>query len=135
MSENTTKSAQSENTTKTEETKMTTKPAAKTTKKTTTKKTTRKAPAKKSTAKKPAAKSTKKPAAKKSTKKSPAKAKKPSASQMFQQLIMEQKLTDDEIFAAVQKQFGLDDKKRNYVGWYRAYLKREGKGEFKPVTK
>jgi len=49
-----------------------------------------------------------------------------SAAAMFQGLILEGKLTDDEIFAAVQEQFGLDDKKRSYVGWYRNKLKKDG---------
>lgn len=49
-----------------------------------------------------------------------------SAAQMFQDLIMAGKLTDDEIFSAVKEQFGLDDKKRSYVGWYRNKLKKDG---------
>ena len=49
-----------------------------------------------------------------------------SAAKMFQGLILEGKLTDDETFAAVQDQFGLDDKKRSYVGWYRNKLKKDG---------
>lgn len=87
-------------------------------------------------AKKPAAKTTEvkagrravdpvvkvKPAAK------PAKAgeKKPSAAQMFQDLIMAGKLTDDQIFEKVQAEFGLDEKKRGYVKWYRNHLKKSG---------
>ena len=50
----------------------------------------------------------------------------PSAAQMFQGLIMEGKLTDNEIFSAVQDEFGLDDKKRSYVSWYRNNLKKKG---------
>jgi Golgi nucleoside diphosphatase len=63
-----------------------------------------------------------KPAAK------PAKAveKKPSAAQMFQDLIMAGKLTDDQIFEKVQAEFGLDEKKRGYVKWYRNHLKKQG---------
>lgn len=53
--------------------------------------------------------------------------KKPSASAMFQELIMEGKLTDDQIFKKVQAAFGLDDKKRSYVTWYRNHLTKEGK--------
>lgn len=90
----------------------------------------KKAPAKKKAA--PKAKAA--PAKKAAPKKAPAKkraAKAPageykSAAQMFQELILAGKLTDDEIFAAVQEQFGLDDKKRSYVGWYRNKLKKDG---------
>lgn len=49
-----------------------------------------------------------------------------SASAMFQGLIMDGKLTDDEIFAQVQQAFSLDDKKRSYVTWYRNNLKKKG---------
>jgi len=45
----------------------------------------------------------------------------------FQELIMKGTLTDDQIFAAVKKEFGLNDSKRYYVGWYRNYCKRQGK--------
>lgn len=48
------------------------------------------------------------------------------ASQLFQLLIMEGKLTDDKIFEDVKEAFGLDDKKRGYVGWYRNHLKKTG---------
>lgn len=54
------------------------------------------------------------------------KVKRESASAMFQELIMAGKMTDDEIFAAVQEKFGLPDKKRNYVPWYRNHLKKAG---------
>jgi hypothetical protein len=79
------------------------------------------APVKTAKVEKPAAK-TAKPAAK------PAKAgeKKPSAAQMFQDLIMAGKLTDDQIFEKVQAEFGLDEKKRGYVKWYRNHLKKQG---------
>jgi len=53
--------------------------------------------------------------------------KKPSAAQMFQDLIMEGKLTDDQIFEKVQAEFGLDEKKRAYVKWYRNNLRKQGK--------
>lgn len=76
-----------------------------------------KAPAKKSSAK-PAAAA--KPAAKPGEKKV-------SAAQMFQDLIMEGKLTDDKIFEKVQEKFGLDEKKRGYVKWYRNHLAKQGK--------
>lgn len=49
-----------------------------------------------------------------------------SAAQFFKQLIMEGKLTDDQIFATVQEAFGLSDKKRGYVQWYRNHLKKTG---------
>lgn len=52
--------------------------------------------------------------------------KKMSAAQMFQDLIMQGKLTDDQIFEKVQAQFGLDEKKRGYVKWYRNHLKKQG---------
>lgn len=52
--------------------------------------------------------------------------KKPSAANMFKELIMEGKLTDDQIFAKVQKEFGLDDNKRSYVKWYRNDLTKKG---------
>lgn len=67
------------------------------------------------------AKATKAPAAKKE-----AGEKKPSAANMFKDLIMEGKLTDDQIFAKVQKEFGLDDNKRSYVKWYRNDLTKKG---------
>lgn len=101
----------------------------------TTKKTaaTEKAAATKTAAKKaapvtkPAAKSapakTAKPAAKPTAKTGE---KKMSAAQMFQDLIMQGKLTDDQIFEKVQAQFGLDEKKRGYVKWYRNHLKKQG---------
>lgn len=50
----------------------------------------------------------------------------PSAAQMFQDLIMAGKLTDDQIFEKVQAEFGLDEKKRGYVKWYRNHLKKTG---------
>lgn len=52
---------------------------------------------------------------------------KPSAAQMFQDLIMAGKLTDDQIFEKVQAEFGLDEKKRGYVKWYRSHLRKQGK--------
>ena len=67
----------------------------------------------------------------------PAKAKsdKPreSASQLFKALIMEGKLTDDQIFTKVQLKYGLDAKKRGYVAWYRNYLKKQKKNPPDPV--
>ena len=45
----------------------------------------------------------------------------------FQDLIMEGKLTDAEIFDVVQKEFKLDDSKKGYVSWYRNYLRKHGK--------
>lgn len=52
--------------------------------------------------------------------------KRESAAQMFQDLIMAGKLTDDQIFEKVQEKFGLDEKKRGYVKWYRNHLKKQG---------
>lgn len=93
----------------------------------TTKKTaaTEKAAATKTAAKKAAPA---KPAAK------PAKTgeKKPSAAQMFQDLIMAGKLTDDQIFEKVQAEFGLDEKKRGYTKWYRNHLKKQGQNPPEP---
>lgn len=50
----------------------------------------------------------------------------PSAASRFRELIMEGKKTDDQIFAIVQKEFGLDDNKRSYVKWYRNDLAKKG---------
>lgn len=50
----------------------------------------------------------------------------PSAAARFKELIMAGKLTDDQIFDKVAQEFGLDDSKRNYVGWYRNALRKEG---------
>lgn len=86
-------------------------------------------PVKKSNASKPPAKKmeAKKPAAKPIATKSAAPVKKESAAQMFQDLIMEGKLTDDKIFEKVQTKFGLDDSKKGYVKWYRNHLAKLGK--------
>lgn len=78
---------------------------------------------------KPAVKAAKAPATKTGEKKM-------SAAQMFQDLIMAGKLTDDQIFEKVQAEFGLDEKKRGYVKWYRNHLKKQGKNPPEPkVTK
>jgi hypothetical protein len=77
------------------------------------------------------AKAAGKPAAKKVAKE-PAE-KKPTAAQMFKDLIMAGELTDDKIFAKVQKAFGLDDNKRSYVKWYRNDLVK--RGEKPPAAK
>lgn len=87
--------------------------------------------AKKATAKKAAGKAEAAPKGK-AAKKAPAErreqaARGPTAAAKFQELIMEGKKTDDQIFAAVQKEFGLDDSKRSYVKWYRNYLTKQGK--------
>jgi hypothetical protein len=74
-----------------------------------------------------------KDAAKKTASGKPAKAaaktgeKRESAAQMFQDLIMKGTFSDDVIFKKVQEKFGLDDKKRGYVTWYRNYLRKQGK--------
>lgn len=75
--------------------------------------------AKKAGASKPAAKKTAAP-------KGEAKAPRESAAAMFKELIMAGGKTDDQIFAAVQKKFGLDEKKRSYVAWYRNDLTKKG---------
>lgn len=90
-------------------------PAAKTTKPTA-------APAKKVAAKTPAAK-TAKPPKEAGAEKAP----RDSAANMFRELIMAGELTDDKIFEKVQKKFGLEDKSRSHVGWYRNNLQRQGK--------
>lgn len=89
-------------------------------------KTAKKATTKKAAAEKPAK------TAKGKTGKAPAEKKEraprgPTAASRFQELIMEGKKTDDQIFATVQKEFGLDDSKRSYVKWYRNYLTKQGK--------
>lgn len=56
----------------------------------------------------------------------PKKERGPSASGRFKELIMAGKQTDDEIFKTVQKEFNLSDDKRNYVAWYRNYLRKQG---------
>jgi hypothetical protein len=70
----------------------------------------------------------------KPTKVSESSGRKPSAAQMFQDLIMAGKLTDDQIFEQVQAAFGLDEKKRGYVKWYRNYLRKQGKNPPEPKT-
>ena len=65
---------------------------------------------------------------------------KPSAAARFQALILEGKLSDDDIFAKVQAEFNLSDDKRRYVAWYRNHLTKHGKNppvakETKPVAK
>jgi len=54
-----------------------------------------------------------------------------SVSAMFKGLLIENetkktKLTDDQIFEAVRKKFGIDESKRGYVSWNRNWLKKEG---------
>lgn len=73
------------------------------------------------------AKKAKKVAAKVAKKSGEEKAPRESASQMFCDLIMAGNLTDDKIFEKVQTKFGLDDKKRSYVAWYRNKLTKNGK--------
>lgn len=110
----------------------TTKKAAVAAKKATTAATTKANAKVKAPAKKPVAAKT--PAKKAApTSKSPAQKvvrdsseKKESAAQLFQDLIMEGKLTDDKIFAKVQAKYGLDEKKRGYVRWYRNHLAKQG---------
>lgn len=51
----------------------------------------------------------------------------------FQELIMKGGKTDQAIFDIVKDEFGLDDKKRSYVGWYRNYLRKKGQNPPAPV--
>lgn len=88
-------------------------------------KTTKKTVGKKTAAKKTTTKASK--AAKSTGTKKERAPRGPTAAAKFQELIMEGKKTDDQIFAAVQKEFGLDDSKRSYVKWYRNYLTKQGK--------
>src|SRR3546814_12706911 len=88
-------------------------------------KTAKKTSAKKTTDAKPA--KADKPAKKAAGEKKERAPRGPTAAAKFQELIMEGKKTDDQIFAAVQKEFGLDDSKRSYVQWYRNYLTKQGK--------
>lgn len=90
------------------------------------------APAKATKGEKPA-KASKAPAEKKERKE-----RGPTAAKRFQELIMEKSgktcaHTDDQIFAKVQKEFGLDDSKKSYVKWYRNYLTKQGQNP--PVPK
>lgn len=88
------------------------------------------------TAKKSAAKATKpeKGAAKASKPAKPTDEKKAKPSVTFRELIMQGKLTDDQIFAEVQKRHPeVGDDKRSYVAWYRNDLKK--KGENPPAPK
>lgn len=48
------------------------------------------------------------------------------AASMFQELLAMGKHTDAVIFEKVKAKFGLDDKKRSYVGWYRNYMRKQG---------
>lgn len=88
--------------------------------------------AKKAAPAKPAAKPAPAKPAKPAAKPAKTGEKKMSAAQMFQDLIMQGNLTDDQIFEKVQAQFGLDEKKRGYVNWYRNYLKKQGKNPPEP---
>lgn len=61
------------------------------------------------------------------------KQRKETAAAMFQELLMEKGAggkcahTDEQIFAKVQKKFGLSDDKKSYVKWYRNHLTKQGK--------
>ena len=48
------------------------------------------------------------------------------AASAFKDLILTGQYSDDEIFATVQKEFGLDDSKRSYVAYYGRELKNKG---------
>lgn len=77
-------------------------------------------------AKAPAVKPTKEPKAPAAKEAKAPAAKRDSAAQMFKDLIMEGKLTDDKIFEKVAARFGLDADKRGHVRWYRNWLVRNG---------
>lgn len=95
----------------------------------------KKASAKAASKKAPAEKPTKKTASPKAEKPAKeSKAPRETAAQMFQDLIMAGKLTDDQIFAKVQEKFGLDEKKKGYVKWYRNHLKKQGKNPPEPKS-
>jgi hypothetical protein len=83
-------------------------------------------PTAKTKAAKPAAKAVPAKAVKTKEPKAPSGEKKPSAAQMFKDLIMAGKMSDDQIFAQVQKEFNLDENKRSYVKWYRNDLTKKG---------
>lgn len=71
-------------------------------------------------------KSTKKVEAEEKPTKLKSTGKKLSAAQMFKDLILEGKLSDDQIFRKVQEAFDLPESKKGYVKWYRNHLKKEG---------
>lgn len=71
-------------------------------------------------------KSTKVPAATTQKNTGSIKVGRPSAAQMFRELILSNSYDDDTIFRMVQKEYGLDDSKRNYVSYYRRELKQKG---------
>jgi hypothetical protein len=61
---------------------------------------------------------------------------KPKPSMLYRELIMEGKLTDREIFAAVQERFGVErvpDTRFSNVGWYRSELRTMGKSPPGPL--
>lgn len=45
----------------------------------------------------------------------------------IQRLLLEGKLNDEQIFKQIQKDFGLSDDKKSYVGWNRSKLIKDGK--------
>ena len=49
-----------------------------------------------------------------------------SAASLFRELIMRGTLSDDQIFERVQEKFGLEEKSRKHVAWYRNKLKNSG---------
>lgn len=53
--------------------------------------------------------------------------KKETSKALFIQLIMEGKLNDNQIFAKVKEKFGLSEKSRTHVSWYRSQLRKDGK--------
>jgi hypothetical protein len=61
------------------------------------------------------------------------KVKRPSVSSMICDLIMKGTMSDDQIFAEVQKEFDLDDSKRSYIAWNRNHLKKQGMNPPEPI--
>lgn len=51
----------------------------------------------------------------------------PSAAERIKSLLIDGKLSDDEIFAALRREYGLDGRKSGIVGWYRNRLQKIGK--------
>jgi hypothetical protein len=56
----------------------------------------------------------------------PRERKKPTVQSRLRELVMKGTMTDDQIFAQVQREFKLPDKRRSYVSWTRGDLARRG---------
>ena len=55
------------------------------------------------------------------------------AAAMFRVLILQNTMTDDEIFSKVKAAFNLEDSKRSYVAWYRNSMKKKGDNPPAPI--